>query len=45
MPDKAVHIAEDPVKKRLRELRRSPVLTPRETKEAIDGIIDYMELD
>lgn len=44
MPDRKVVIVEDPIKKRLRELKTKPVLTPQETKEAIDKILDYLNI-
>ncbi|MCK5021397.1 MAG: hypothetical protein KAS32_30575 [Candidatus Peribacteraceae bacterium] len=34
----------DPIKERLRELKRKPVLTPQENKEAIDKILDYLNI-
>lgn len=44
MADRLVVIAVDPVKARLRELRAKPVLTPAEIKEAIEKILDFLEI-
>jgi len=44
MADIIVPVAVDPVKQRLRELKARPVLTPAEIKEAIDKILDYLEI-
>ena len=45
MADKIVTVAVDPVKERLRELRKKPVLTPAEIKEAIEKILDHLEIE
>jgi len=44
MADIIIAVAIDPVKERLRALKARPVLTPAETKEAIDKILDYLEI-
>ena len=45
MADIPVVVAKDPVKERLRELKAKPVLTPQETKEAIDKILAHLGIE
>ena len=44
MADRIHKPAEDPIKKRLRELKLKPVLNARETKEAIEKILDHLKI-
>ncbi|MCK5603136.1 hypothetical protein KAR91_14730 [Candidatus Pacearchaeota archaeon] len=40
MSYKPVVIKKDPVKTRLKELKRKPILTPQEIKETLDKLIE-----
>lgn len=44
MADKVVTVTNDPVKARLSALKARPVLTPAEVKEAIEKILDHLEI-